>query len=180
MKHSAIAVLTYKSREHILSVGGTCSWALNRANARKIEFAVCTRNANTRIAEGPEPHATGFLVGRISDIVVSPEDPDRRLIQFSEYAAINQPGVWGHGWRNPVRYTTMEELGINADALDWHSMPDETPTDALLEPKAVAKDSVLAEDAAGQPRRLTIAEAKAGLAATFGVGTDAVEITIRG
>ena len=179
MLRTAIAVLTFKSREHILSVGGTCSWALNRANARKFEFVVCTRNANTRDAEGPEAHATAFLVGRISDVDLSPENPERWLIRFSEYAAVDVAGVWGKGWRNPVRYTSMEDLGIDPDTLDWQPMPDPERIELSAEPEAVTKDSAPAEDE-GKPRRLTIAEAKAGLAATFGVGVDAVEITIRG
>lgn len=180
MSHTAIAVLTFKSREHILGIGGTCSWTLNRANARKFEFAVCTRNANTRDAEGTEAHATAFLVGRIWDVVVSPENPERWLIQFSEYASVDVAGVWGKGWRNPVRYTSMEDLGIDPDTLDWQPMPDPEGAEAQADPEAATKESGSPAEDDGEPRRLTIAQAKAGLAATFGVGVDAVEITIRG
>lgn len=177
MPRAAIAVLTFKSREHILSVGGTCSWALNRANARKFEFAVCARNANTREAEGPERHATAFLVGRISDVVPSPERPERWLIQFSEYAIADIPNVWGKGWRNPVRYTCMEDLGMDPDTLDWQPMPE---PDAIVPAAKDEGDDIDADDDEPAPRPLTIAEAKAGLAETFGVSPDAIEITIRG
>lgn len=179
MRRTAIAVLTFKSREHILSVGGTCSWALNRANARKFEFAVCTRNANTREAEGPERHATAFLVGRISDVVPSPERPERWLIQLSEYAIVDIPNVWGKGWRNPVRYTSIEDLGIDPDTLNWQPMP-EPDADAIVPAAKDEGDDIDADDDEPAPRPLTIAEAKAGLAETFGVSPDAIEITIRG
>jgi hypothetical protein len=41
-------------------------------------------------------------------------------------------------------------------------------------------DDIDADDDEPVPRPLTIAEAKAGLAETFGVSPDAIEITIRG
>ncbi|RUV00688.1 hypothetical protein EOB36_15955 [Mesorhizobium sp. M6A.T.Cr.TU.017.01.1.1] len=170
----AIAVLTFKSREHILSVGGTCSWALNRAHARKYDFAVCTRNANTRSAEGPESHGAAFLIGRISDVVTSPENPDRWLLQFSEYAEVAIPNTWGKGWRNPVRYTTLEDLGIDVNGLVFQPMPEPTPGSEV----GTAQSGAASEEG-GQPLKLTIAEAKEGLSAMFGVPVEAVEITIR-
>ena len=36
------------------------------------------------------------------------------LITFSEYAEVSQPGAW-KGLRNPVRYTSFEDLGIDPD-----------------------------------------------------------------
>lgn len=171
----AIAVLTFKSTEHILSVGGTCSWALNRAHARKFQYVVCTRNANTRTAEGPEKHATGFLVGRIADVVPSPEYPERWLIQFSEYAEIAQPDVWGKGWRNPVRYTSLEDLGIDLASLKWKPMPE--PVATATEIASPVQDADVQEDE--DSLKLTIAEAKEGLSATFGVPIEAIEIIIR-
>jgi len=171
MSHQAIAIFTFKSRERIISDGGTSSWALNRAHARTIPWVVCTRNAAHGSVEGPESHGAAFIVARLKEVVVSPENPDRWLIQFSEYAEINQPGVW-QGWRNPVKYTTLEDLGIDPDALTFRPMPEPTP----VEPEA-AEEIEQVEDA---PFTLTIARAKEGLANAFGVKRDAVEITIRG
>lgn len=172
--NKAIAVLTFKSREHILSVGGSCSWTLNRGHARNYEFAVCTRNANTRDAEGPEKHGAAFLIGRISDVVKSPENPDRWLLQFSEYAEVLLPDIWGKGWRNPVRYTTLEELGIDLNTLTFKPVPEPTSPAQAVGGYAVAEDSE--QDL---PLRLTIAEAKEGLSAMLGVPVEAIEITIR-
>jgi hypothetical protein len=176
--NKAIAVLTLKSREHILSVGGTCSWALNRAHARRYEFAVCTRNANTRTAEGPEKHGAAFLIGRIVDVVPSPENPDRWLLQFGEYAEVALADTWAKGWRNPVRYTTFEDLGIKLDELVFKPMPEQAAF--ALSESAIGPDrGADVPDESDQALKLTIAEAKEGLSAMFGVPVEAIEITIR-
>jgi hypothetical protein len=137
---------------------------------------VCARNAQTRDAEGPEAHGTAFLVGRIKDVVPSPENPDRWLIAFSEYAEIDVPGVW-KGWRNPVRYTTLEDLGIDPITLQFQPMPSPAPFAPASEPvpAVVAGDEVVEE-----VFKLTIAQAKLGLANAFGVSPEDVSITIKG
>lgn len=132
---------------------------------------MCTRNAFSPDVEGPEAHGTAFLIARVKEVVASPENPDRWLIEFSEYAEIDQPGVW-QGWRNPVRYTTLEDLGIDPSGLTFQSMPER----AEAAPAAV-KEMERIEDA---PFTLTIARAKEGLANAFDVSPEAVEITIRG
>ncbi len=171
MPSDAIAVYTFKGRESILAHGGTSSWVLNRANARAFHWVVCTRNANDKSAEGPEPHGSAFLVARIAEIVPSPEPgfEDRWLIRFSEYADVAVLDAW-KGWRNPVKYTTLEELGIDPSTLDLKSMPAGaltfSPADLALQEKS--------------PFKLTIAKAKEGLANNFGVSPEAVHITIRG
>ena len=93
--------------------------------------------------------------------------------RISEVARVDVPDVWKQ-WRNPVRYTTLEELGIDPATLNFEPMPTATP--------ATSTTSTPATSTAGQtaPAMLTIAEAKKALAATFGVKPDAVEITIRG
>lgn len=164
----AIVVFTAKSVERLLHEGGTSSWRLDRNNARQCQFAVCTRNANADWVEGSEPHHSAFLVGKIKDVVSSPDTPSRYLVEFSEYALINLPDVW-KGDRNPIKYATMEELGIDAPTLQWQPMPDATQRSA---PEAALPKLTHTP--------LSIADAKNGLALTFGVVPDAIEITIRG
>jgi hypothetical protein len=142
---------------------------LDRNHARQCGFAVCTRNANADWVEGPEAHHSAFLVGKISDVVVAPDHEGRYLIQFSEFARVNIPDVW-KGDRNPIKYASLEEIGIDPASLKWEPMP--APA-APPTPEGIASTS-----AAGAP--LTLAEAKKGLALTFGVPPEAIEITIRG
>ena len=168
MSSEAVIVFTAKSVERIIREGGTSSWRLDRNHARRSMFVVCTRNANAEWAEGQEEHQSAFLIGRIRDVVPSlePGYEDRYLIQFSEYAQVNIPEVW-QGDRNPVRYATLEELGINPLMLTWVPISATEPPPTAFRPGFPAS-------------LLTIADAKKGLALTFGVAPDAVEITIRG
>lgn len=166
MAEETLAILTAKSAQTILSVGGTQNWVLDRAHAKRCNYAVLCQNAHTDWGDGKEPHGKAFMVGRVDDVVPSTESAGRWLVTFSEYALIDKPEAWA-GWRNPVRYTTLEELGIDADSLRFKPMPP------VEKPKEI-------ESATTRLQKLTIAQAKEGLARTFGVSPEAVEITIRG
>ncbi len=170
---NAILIFTGKSKETTLNVGGTQSWVLNRARARKSRYAVLTRNIEADWSEGNEPHGSGFMVGRISEVVPSKEVADRWLIKFDEYAEINERDLWP-GLRNPVHYTTIEEIGVDVSQLEFKSMPEPDG----LEGDPSVKSTSPALNAGDTP--LTIAEAKKRLALTFGVEPDAIEITVRG
>ena len=171
MPHSAIAVFTANSRDEILEVGGSASWVVAEKQARRREFLVCIRNARAVDFHDHEPHGTAFLVGRVSGLKPYGQDKkgmQRWIIQISEYAVIDYPEAWGE-WRNPVKYTTLEELGIDLKELKFKPMPE--PTKDLPPPLPPDRSKTGA---------LTIAEAKAGLALQFGVPPEAIDILIRG
>lgn len=160
MASDVISVLTYKSVDTILKVGGSQSWSLNASRAKACEYAVVCRNGNTREAEDTKPHGTAFMVGRVADVVPSTDHDGRWLIRFSEYALCDIVDQWEG--RNPVAYWTTDNYpDINFKALVFEPMPGVQPT---IKP---AYD------------RLTIADAKKALAETLGVHPSAVEITIR-
>lgn len=172
MSSQVAVVFTFKSIETIVAEGGTSAWRLDRNHARRCTYAVCTRNAHAEKTEGNEEHQSGFLVGKISD-VVSASREGRYLIQFSEYAPLDVPNVW-KGNRNPVSYTsTLEELGIDEDKLEWHPMPAAQTLNKPQERQVHSTEQ-------GGVRPLSIADAREGLALTFGVRPEAIEITIRG
>lgn len=162
MTEQILQVLTYKSIDTMLEVGGTQSWALDRNRALRCKYVVCCRNATTREAEGPEAHGSAFMIGKISDVVPSTETDGRWLVCFSEYAIVNYGDQWEG--RNPVRFYTTDDYDFDFDTLDWKPMPNPKAIDDRLPPK----------------KGMTITEAKAALAETFGVDPSAVEITIRG
>ncbi len=166
MTDNVLQVFTYKSIETMLEVGGTQSWALDRNRAKGCKYVVMCRNANHSDVEGSEAHQSAFMVGKISDVVPSTEAPGRWLVRFDEYSVINVGGQWEG--RNPVRfYTTDEYEGyIDFETLKWTPMPEPSAHPATVTAKSKTA--------------LTIAEAKAGLAETFGVDPSAIEIMIRG
>ncbi|WP_267427211.1 hypothetical protein [Methylobacterium sp. GC_Met_2] len=169
MSDKVISVLTFKSVDTILALGGTQSWVLDRNRAKACKYVVICRNAYHPDVEGTEEHGHGFMVGKIKDVVPSTETKDRWLILVSEYAV----GDFGPQWegRNPVAYFSTDDYvpsegygGLDFDALVFKPMPE----------------PVQAEDGPSAKAGLTIAEAKAGLAVTFAVDPSAIEITIRG
>lgn len=147
-----ISVLTFKSVESILETGGTQSWALDRNRASGCDYVLMCRNAKTRASEGPEPHGTAFMVGKVKDVVPSTETQGRWLITISEYALIDEPDQWEG--RNPVAYWKDSDFDIDFKSLDYQPLTEAKPG-------------------------LTIAEAKAGLAIGLGIPEESVEIVIR-
>lgn len=170
-----IVVFTAKSPNRIVADGGSQSWVLDPVRARQCAYLVCTQNQHNKreYSDATEPHGCGFLLGRISEIrkPTDPDDSDRWLIAISEYARINVPDLWG-GKRNPVRYTSLADLGINVEGLEWRPVEAMRDTDPPSRTRASTRSEA-------EPL-LTITEAKKRLAVTFGVKPDAVEITIRG
>lgn len=119
-----IVLFTRKPIEETLERGGSDAWALGKARAENCTYCVLTRNAHHENT-GPERHGSGFMVGKILDIIPAPERPERWIVRFSEYAEINIPNMWG-GWRNPVIYQPESEIEIDFENLDWHAMPEPT------------------------------------------------------
>jgi hypothetical protein len=174
----AVVVFTAKSVERILNEGGTSSWRLDRNHARQCTYAVCTRNSNADWVEGLEEHHSAFLIGKIREVVPCTPTPEnnessekRYLIQFSEFARVKLPNIW-KGDRNPVKYTSVESLGIDPSCLKWEPMPE------FIAGAAAKKQANKSGKPGIQP--LTMAEAKKGLALMFNVAPEAIEITIRG
>jgi hypothetical protein len=165
----AIIVFTGRSPKQILAEGGTQAWVLDPRRARMCTYVVCVQNRNTYEMFSPtEEHGTAFMVGKISEVDFSVEQPDssekkpkRYIIRFSEYAMINKEKAWD-GSRNPVGYDDLASLGIDPDTLDFQPMPE---VQGQFIPGEVP---------------LTLAQAKKGLSLTFGVPPEAIEITIRG
>lgn len=168
-----IAVFTARSPGRIVEEGGSQAWVLNPARAKLCKFLVCTQNLHNpdhNFSDATEPHGSAFLVAKIAGIQESKEDnaAGRWLITISQYARIEKREVW-KGWRNPVRYCDIRELGINPDKLEFKPVPN-----------AAAPASTDAGRTRPAAAGLTISEAKKGLAATFGVKPEEVEIIIRG
>ena len=127
MSTQVLVLFTSKLVSTIFNEGGTQAWVLNQAHARRCFYAVLCRHTRGRNAppkdQVPEPHGSAFLVGRISDVKPAKSAhpnaiKDRWKIVFDEYVEICVPNVW-KSWRNPVKYMTFEELGIDIERLDF-------------------------------------------------------------
>ena len=168
-KTNAICVLTAQGIEKILAVGGSQAWVIDPKRARKREYVVCVQNrVSNDWGDASAIHHRAFLVGRLKDLVPSKAKgcETRWVLAFSEYAEIDVPDAWP-GFRNPVLYTDLESLGIDVNTLKFQPMPEQ------LEQQPE-------EETEMESHPLTLAEAKAGLALTFGVTPSDIEITVRG
>ena len=178
--HQCIAVFTARSPERILREGGSQAWVLDPSRARTIPFVVCIQNQNNEdrdFSDASEPHGTAYLVGKISDVVPSgDDDPARWKVCISEYARCSVRDAW-KAWRNPVKYTTLEELGIDIASLTFHPIPESQDTLQTLVKESIGPSRMLDAE---PPAPISIAVAKVGLAAFYGVVPEAVEIVIRG
>jgi hypothetical protein len=167
MAHPALAVFTGNSVDEILAVGGSASWVLNEKHAKRQRYLVCIRNSQAVDFSNHEPHGAAFLVGLIKDLRHVGHDAKglkRWTVEISEYAPVLCKAAWKE-WRNPVKYTTLEELGIDPKGLKFQPMPAPTKAETAAPPTV---------------RPLTIAEAKRGLALQFGVPMESIDILIRG
>ncbi|WP_429205683.1 hypothetical protein [Massilia sp. UYP11] len=174
---TAVVVMTARGPDRILQEGGSQAWVLNPKNAVKHDYLITVQNRhNGQWGGATEPHGTAFLIGKISAVVPSPEPKSkgRYLVRISEYARISVPSKWRGS--NPVRYLDIQkEFGIDPDTLDFVPVP--APD---VEHSEAAEDTQL--DGDFEPSEglvLTIAQAKTGLAAKFGVSENQIEIIIK-
>lgn len=122
MPHTAVVTFTAKPLERILEDQGSRDWRLDPERAARAEYLVCAQNRhNSEFGTPTAPHGAAFLIARISDVLPSTQEPGRWLIKFNEYIIPDNPipNIWGKSGhqRYPVRYTTLEELGIDLDTL---------------------------------------------------------------
>lgn len=162
-----IVTFTSRTAEEIAATGGSQAWRLKPVHARNASFLVCARNRNSDWSEGPEPHGSGFLVGHISGVVPAPDNPERWMIQISDWARIEMPDLWKFG-RNPVHYGDIADLGIDPGALDFEPVEKQPP--CIGSPDTEVR---------GATRPVSVPEFRQCLAAALGVSVDAIEITIR-
>ncbi len=162
---SVVRVLTSESREKILEKGGSEAWTMSAKKAQKLEYVVCIQNRATEWAGVVVQPYAAFIVGKVKEVRPSTAKgfEKRWMLAFSEFAEVNIPDAWP-GHRNPVSFTNFEGLNLKLEDLQFKQMPTIDPPSAV---QVAAKS-------------LSIAEAKQGLAATFGVSPADIEITIRG
>jgi hypothetical protein len=146
----AIQTFTENSFDEIVAQSGDYDWVVNPNRAKNCQYLVCCHS-------GGVDRGMGFLVGKISHVEftkVGKNGKNRYRIGVTEVAHIDSPNLWP-GQQNPVRYTSLEGLGIDLAKLKFQKV-------------LPSKSEVL-----------TIEQAKAGLAKQFGVSPNSIEITIK-
>jgi hypothetical protein len=168
--NSAIVVFTSDSVDKIVNDRGSGDWVVSAKKADRCEYLVCCRKPNWSNRKEGIPGRAAFLIGRVAGLIERADsknsrDQMRYLIRMTDFAKLEKPGVWKDKVRNPVAYSTLDELQIDLRGLKFERMPE--------------LDAETAKDFPGA-KQMTIADAKNGLALTFGVSADDIEIIIRG
>lgn len=133
----AVAVLTRESIDEILAQGGTGHWVTSPERAATYPYVVCVRNRNHPSSPDDAPHHCAVLIGRVAgarEVGKTEHGQPRVFIRMSAYALINVPGAWGKT-RNPVWYTTLEDLGVDLRDLAFEPMPEAAPSDDRVQPR---------------------------------------------
>ncbi|MEM6052038.1 hypothetical protein AAH450_15850 [Erwinia sp. P7711] len=177
MSDSAVVVFTARGFDRLLSDGGSGAWVLSEKRASRCNYVVCVQNRdpadnhNNDWGAVSDPHKNAFFIGKISDVVVSPEwdgsRPTRWLIRVSEYAKVAYPDMWD-GARNPVAYSSLSGLGIDENELSFIRMPDVE----INSPEP-------AQEEEPYPNGISIQQAKILLSKKYEVSEESIEIVIR-
>ncbi len=170
MAEPALVVFTSRTLDRMLREGGSQAWTFSPLSARSCRWLVCVWNARGAYAQS-EPdhlaHGEAFLIAPIDSIEPSPQEPQRWIVRFHEYAKISKTKAW-NGQRLPFRYVDLDELGIDLATLKFVRVSQEP--DSANAP-AQSRHGVTP---------LSIEEAKLGIAARFNVAAENVEIIVRG
>jgi hypothetical protein len=164
-EEDTILVFTEDTVDKILLAGGSGDWVINPKRAGRAKYLVCCRKESWANRKEGFEHRAAFLIGKIESLRQIEESDNPRgqlrfLIAISQVGRIDLKGVWDQEHRNPVAYESLSALRIDLRKVKFEPIPAPTALNAN--------------------RALTIAEAKEGLAKTFGIKPEDVEIIIRG
>lgn len=166
----SLLIFTADKAEDCLDANNSAAWRLNINRARNAKFVILARNAPDK----GEGHRAAFLIAKIKDIVprVDEESGDdgRFAIVFDQAAEIDVPGVWERS-QMPLRYVIAEEvLGQPPESFAFRPVPKKR--------LAWSYSRRVQSEPRHGVKKLTLAEAREGLAAQFGCSPSAVNITI--
>ncbi len=158
-------VFTSKSLETMIMEGGTGNWAGKEERLKHTKWVVATRNLKSAWTQGEEPHGSAFLVGRITGVKAAPpSEADRFVIQFDRYANLSIPNAWTNN-RNPITYTSLSSLGIDAEKLEWKDF-------------SATKVQTLRTESAVEAPASVIDQARAMIAQALSIRPEAIKITV--
>lgn len=176
MSNSVVITYTGRGLPQILNDGGSKAWSLDAKRvSTKIDYLICVQNRKTGKdwAHPTADHQHAFLIGKVSgvNLIRKKQDgkPARWSVQISEYAELDIPDMWD-GARNPVSYTSLEELDIDEKSLKFKAMPEikDNEVSEFLEE----------EDDDTEEEGITIKEAKRLLAIKYDTSIEDIKITI--
>lgn len=180
----SVIVYTGKDLRRMREEGGCGHWTASPIRVEAAEYLVCVRNRREQWAAMDFEHGVAFLIAQIKRTKPSTHAA-RITIEFETYALVHIPGAWkllASSQRFPVAYLETSELfrrlQLKPDELSWQSLVSNSGTQGA-EPANAYAIAAAPGDATGASFTDAIAEAKRKLAASLGIASDKIEITIR-
>ncbi|MGI4717966.1 MAG: hypothetical protein ACRYGO_19980 [Janthinobacterium lividum] len=183
----SVIVYTGKDLRRMREEGGCGHWTASPIRVEAAEYLVCVRNRREQWAAMDYEHGVAFLIARIDKTKPSPHAA-RITIAFSSYAMLDVPDAWkllANGQRFPVAYLESAELfrrlRIDPRELAWKPLAPRPDQPDAASPEMPCATTSVAPAGEGKAASLSsaIAEAKRRLAASLGIASDKIEITIR-
>ncbi len=198
----SIIVFTHRDVEFLINLKGSTSWVLDPAKARNCDYVICTANSNSELSKKEYEHRSAFLIAKIKNVRQAlnlPRDAHRYMIEFDEYALINEADYWQKG-RNPIHYQDTDDLNIDLDLLEWKKIDEDRNLKAVEDYFEIEnayydqKDEVSGKfkvkkledkkkkrlEAKTNTEGLSISEAKEGLSKYYEIDQDNIEIILKG
>lgn len=124
--NGVVVVFTGKDLNIMHTEGGSGHWHAKTDRINDAEYLIAVRNRREKWAVKDLEHGTGFLIAKITGCFRSPENYDRNVITFDQYAEISIPKAWKmltDGQRYPVAYLEAQDaflrIGIEPELLEW-------------------------------------------------------------
>ncbi len=198
----SIIVFTHRDVEFLINLKGSTSWVLDPAKARNCDYVICTANSNSELSKKEYEHRSAFLIAKIKNVRQAlnlPRDAHRYMIEFDEYALINEADYWQKG-RNPIHYQDTDDLNIDLDLLEWKKIDKDRNLKAVEDYFEIEnayydqKDEVSGKfkvkkledkkkkrlETKTNTEGLSISEAKEGLSKYYEIDQDNIEIILKG
>ena len=198
----SIIVFTHRDVEFLINLKGSTSWVLDPAKARNCDYVICTANSNSELSKKEYEHRSAFLIAKIKNVRQAlnlPRDAHRYMIEFDEYALINEADYWQKG-RNPIHYQDTDDLNIDLDLLEWKKIDEDRNLKAVEDYFEIEnayydqKDEVSGKfkvkkledkkkkrlETKTNTEGLSISEAKEGLSKYYEIDQDNIEIILKG
>ena len=202
IKTKSIVVFTHRDVKFLINLKGSTSWVLNPAIARNCDYVICTANSKSELSKKEYEHRSAFLIAKIKNVRQAlnlPRDAHRYMIEFDEYALINEADYWQKG-RNPIHYQDTDDLNIDLDLLEWKKIDEDRNLKAVEDYFEIEnayydqKDEVSGKfkvkkledkkkkrlEAKTNTEGLSISEAKEGLSKYYEIDQDNIEIILKG
>ena len=164
----AIMILSRDEPQHVIAANGSGSWKINIAKrAEAVRWLILANKVDGKRRLTLLGKVVGFELDKGGD------NPGRYAVKIDAFCDLSGHGKSFDGKSsNPVQFVDAEQvLEFNPESCELLPVPKQSLRQSYERPGAMASRT--------PPKPLSITEAKAGLAATFGIEPEQVEIIIK-